>query len=69
MNRPRQSDWPISTEEAVEQKRVGLALAENVEGRGQTKGNLFQQNKSWAQYLKRGGRDGLLGQFAFLPRP
>jgi len=69
MNRPRQSDWPISTEEAVEQKRVGLALAENVEGRGQTKGNLFQQNKSWAQYPKRGGRDGWLGQFAFLPRP
>jgi hypothetical protein len=33
----------MSIEEAVEQKRVGLALAEIVEGRGLTKGNLFRQ--------------------------
>jgi len=29
-----------------------------VEGRGLAKGNLFQQNKFWTQYQKRGGRDG-----------
>ena len=58
MNRHRKSDRPICTEEAVEQKRVGFPLAEIVEGRGLTKGNLFQQNKFWTQYQKRGGRDG-----------
>ena len=58
MNRHRKSDGPICTEEAVEQKRVGFPLAEIVEGRGLTKGNLFQQNKFWTQYQKRGGRDG-----------
>jgi hypothetical protein len=54
MNRHRKSDRPICTVEAVEQKRVGFPLAEIVEGRGLTKGNLFQQNKFWTQY----GRDG-----------
>ena len=58
MNRHRKSDRPICTEEAVEQKRVGIRLAEIVEGRGLTKGNLFQQNKFWTQHQKRGGRDG-----------
>lgn len=57
-NRHRKSDRPICTEETVEQKRVGFPLAEIVEGRGLTKGNLFQQNKFWTQYQKRGGRDG-----------
>jgi hypothetical protein len=58
MNGYRKSDGPIDTEEAVEQKRVGFPLAETVEGRGLTKGNLFQQNKFWTQYQKRSGRDG-----------
>lgn len=58
MNRHRKSDRSICTEEAVEQKRVGFPLAEIVEGRGLTKGNLFQQNKFWTQYQERSGRDG-----------
>ena len=58
MNRDRKSDRPICTEEAVEQKRVGFPPAGIVEGRGLTKGNLFQQNKYGAQYQKRSGRDG-----------
>jgi hypothetical protein len=37
---------------------VGLPLAEIVEGRGLAKGNLFQQNKFWAQYQQRSGRNG-----------
>jgi len=58
MNGHRKSDRPIRTEEAVEQRRVRFPLAEIVEGRGLTKGNLFQQNKFWTQYQRRGGRDG-----------
>ena len=58
MNGHGKSDRPIGTEEAVEQKWVRFPLAEIVEGRGLTKGNLFQQNKYWAQYQERGGRDG-----------
>ena len=58
MNGHRKSDRPIRTEEAVEQRRVRFPLAEIVEGRGLTKGNLFQQNKFWTQYQKRSGRDG-----------
>jgi RNA-directed DNA polymerase len=58
MNGDRKSDRPIGTEEAVEQKRVGLPLAETVEGRGLTKGKLFQQNKVWTQNQERSGRDG-----------
>jgi hypothetical protein len=41
MNGYRKSDRPICTVEAVEQKQVGFLLAETVEGRGLTKGNLF----------------------------
>ena len=43
------SDRPIVTEEAAEQRRVEFPLAEAVEGRGLTKGNLFRQNKFWTQ--------------------
>ena len=53
MNGHRKSDRPICTEETVEQKQVGFLLAETVEGRGLTKGNLFQLNKFWARYQKR----------------
>jgi hypothetical protein len=60
MNGRRKSDRPICTEEAVEQKRAGFPLAEIVEGRGLTKGNLFQQNKFWTQYQERSGCEGLL---------
>ena len=54
MNGHGKSDRPICTEEAVEQKRVGYPLAEAVEGRGLTEGNLFQQNKYRAQSRERG---------------
>ena len=57
MNRHRKSDRPICTKETVEQKQVRFLLAEIAEGRGLTKGNLFQQNKFWTQYQKRSGRD------------
>ena len=60
MNGHRKSDRPICTEEAVEQKRVGFPLAEIVEGRGLTKGNLFQQNKFWTQHQGRSGSEVLL---------
>ena len=53
MNGHRKSDRPIRTEEAVEQRRVRFQLAEIVEGRGLTKGNLFQQNKFWTQHQER----------------
>ena len=59
-NGRRESDRPICTEEAVEQRRVGFPLAEIVEGRGLTKGNLFQQNKFWTQDQERRSREGLL---------
>ena len=49
MNGDGKSDRPICTAEAVEQKRVRFPLAEDVEGRGLTKGNLFRQNKFWTQ--------------------
>ena len=61
MNGHRKSDRPIGTEEAVEQKRVRLPLAEIAEGRGLTKGKPFQQNKFWAQHQVRSGCEGLLG--------
>jgi hypothetical protein len=35
------SDRPIGTEEAAEQRQVGILLAEAVEGRGLAEGNLF----------------------------
>jgi hypothetical protein len=56
----RKSDRPICTDEAVEQKRVRLPLAETVEGRGLAKGNPFRQNKFWAQYQGRNGCEGFL---------
>ena len=52
------SDRPICTDETVEQRRVKFLLAEAVEGRGLTKGNLFQQNKCWAQYQERSACEG-----------
>jgi hypothetical protein len=58
MNRHGKSDRPICTVEAVEQKRVRFQLAEAVEGRGLTKGNLFRQNKFWAQDQERIGLEG-----------
>jgi hypothetical protein len=45
--------------EAVEQRRMRFPLAEIVEGRGLTKGNLFQQNKFWTQDQERSGCEGL----------
>jgi len=53
MNGSGESDRPICTEEAIEQKWVRTPLAENVEGRGLAKGNLFQQNKFWTQQPER----------------
>jgi hypothetical protein len=44
--------------EAAEQRWVQFPPAEAVEGRGLTKGNLFQQNKFWAQDQERIGREG-----------
>jgi len=41
MNGCGKSDRSICTEEAAEQRRVGLLPAEAVEGRDLTKGNLF----------------------------
>ena len=58
MNGCGKSDRPICTGETVEQRGVGFPLAEAVEGRGLTKGNLFQQNKLWTQYQERRGREG-----------
>ena len=58
MNGHGKSDRPICTKETVEQKQVGFLPAETAEGRGLTKGNLFQQNKSWARYQKRSGCEG-----------
>jgi hypothetical protein len=58
MNGHRKSDRPISTEETVEQEQVRFLLAETVEGRGLTKGNLIQQNKFWTQYQERSGCEG-----------
>ena len=52
------SDRPIATAEAAEQKLVRFLLAEAVEGRGLTKGNLFRQNKFWTQNQERMSREG-----------
>jgi hypothetical protein len=60
MHGHRESDRPIGTEEAVEQKGVRFPLTEIAEGRGLTKGNLFQQNKFWTQDQGRSGCEGLL---------
>ena len=58
MNGRGKSDRPIVTAEAVEQKQVKFLLAEAVEGRGLTKGNLFRQNKFWTQDQERMSREG-----------
>jgi len=58
MNGHGKSDRPICTEETVEQKQVGFLLAEIAEGRGLTKGKLFQQNKFWSRYQKRSVCEG-----------
>jgi len=54
MNGRGKSDRPIGTKEAFEQRQVGILLAEEVEGRGLTKGNPFWQNKRRAQDRARG---------------
>ena len=53
MNGSGESDRPRCTEEAIEQKRVRVPLAENVEGRGLTKGNPIRQNKYRTQQAER----------------
>ena len=53
MNGSGESDRPIRTEEAIEQRRVRIPLAENVEGRGLTKGNPIRQNKHRTQQPER----------------
>ena len=58
MNGRGKSDRPIFTAEAAEQRRVRFPLAEAVEGRGLTKGNLFRQNKFWTQDQERMSREG-----------
>jgi hypothetical protein len=49
MNGRGKSDRPISTVETFEQRQVRILLAEEVEGRGLTKGNPFWQNKRRTQ--------------------
>lgn len=53
MNGSGESDRRRCTEEAIEQKRVRVPLAKNVEGRGLTKGNPIRQNKYRTQQLER----------------
>jgi RNA-directed DNA polymerase len=59
MNGHRESDWPIHTKEADEQRRVRFLLTEIVEGRGRTKGRLFQRDKCWTQSQGGRGCEGL----------
>ena len=54
MNGRGKSDRPIGTIETFEQRQVRILLAEEVEGRGLTQGNLFWQNKRRAQDRARG---------------
>jgi hypothetical protein len=54
MNEQGKSDRPIDTGEASEQESVRLRLAEEVEGRGLTKGKTFHQNKHRTQGRERG---------------
>ena len=72
MNGPGKSDRPIGTEEATEQERVESRLAEEVEGRGLTKGNTFRHNKHRTQgrgrdrYEQPGktfGKEGTAGKY------
>ncbi len=53
VNGSGESDRPICTVEAIEQRRVRVPLAENVEGRGLTKGNPIRQNKHRTQQPER----------------
>ncbi len=57
MNGNGESDRPIYTEEAIEQRRVRIPLAENVEGRDLTEGNPIWQNKPRALNRERGEND------------
>ncbi len=54
MNGNGESDRPIYTVEAIEQKRVRTPPAENVEERGLTEGNPIWQNKPRALNRERG---------------
>lgn len=54
MNGRGKSDRPIGTVETFEQRQVRILLAEKVEGRGLTKGNLLWQNKRRTQDRVRG---------------
>jgi hypothetical protein len=57
MNEQGKSDRPIGTGEVSEQELERNRLAEEVEGRGLTKGKTFHQNKHRTQGRGR-GRDG-----------
>jgi len=57
MNGNGESDRPIDTVEAIEQRRVRTLLAENVEERGLTEGNPIWQNKPRALNRQRGEND------------
>lgn len=57
MNDNGESDRPIHTVEAIEQRRVRTPLAENVEERGLTEGNPIWQNKPRALNRERGEND------------
>jgi len=54
MNGRGKSDRPIGTVETFEQRQVRILLAEEVEGRGLTKGNLLCQNRHRTQGRARG---------------
>ncbi len=54
MNGNGESDRPIHTVEAIEQRRVRIPLAEAAEGRGLTEGNPIWQNKPQEQNRERG---------------
>jgi len=53
MNEPGKSDRPIGAGEASEQERERNRLAEEVEGRGLTKGKTFHHNKPRTQSRER----------------
>ena len=57
MNGNGESDRPICTGEAIEQRRVRTPLAEDVEERGLTEGNPIWQNKPRALNRERGEND------------
>jgi hypothetical protein len=55
MNEPGKSDRPIGTDETSEQESDRNRRAEEVEGRGLTKGRTFYQNKLRTQDRERVG--------------